>query len=294
MTPRHLDHAAVRVLIDRRFDGDPFTAEESRQLREHLSACPDCRGVYDRTVAVQRVAAGLPENMPTALESRLLFEETLARLPSRQPTGMPALVRLLEGLLLPAAAAAAVLVLLLPARPVPDSAVRSGLEDTQVRGGGTRLPDAGLGVSGIGPDGGEYEAVASEGVCLGDALRFYVTARRTELSYYFLFGIQAGGPLWYFPSPDEEASLQLPADRRLPWMVPFEIELAHRHRPEPLLLVLLLSPTPLSHTEVSDWVTRGGIPSAPERLEEAARARFGSRVAAAWAAVTLLDCGGKP
>jgi len=289
-----LDHRTVMTWFEGRFNGDFVSAEESARMREHLAGCPECRSACDRTVVMLRVAAGIDPGTPTRLESRLLFEETMVRLPQQDAPARFPLLRFVQGLLLPAAVAAAALVLLLPARPLHDPRPPAGIEDTMPRGAAPRLPDAGLGVSGVAADGAEYEAIASDGVCLCEALRFYVTARRPDLSYYFLFGIQGGRPLWYFPTPEEGGSPALPPKERMAWMVPYEIELAQRHRPGPLTLVLLLSPTPLAAKEVAEWVERGGATAAPDGLGAAAQARFGDSVAAASVRVTLMDCGGTP
>jgi len=289
-----LDHARTRTLIEQRLDGEPLTATESNLLRAHLDSCPDCRQAYDRALVFRRAAAGVPLHQPTGLESRLLFEETMARLSQSPAETKSPFLRLLLASLLPAAAVAALVVVLLPAGPAGDPDFRPSAENLPVRGTAQALPDAGLGVSGIAIDGAEYEAVESDGVCLADALRFYLTARRSDLSYYFLFGIQEGTPLWYFPSRREASSPVLPGEGRIAWKVPFEIELAHRHRPGPLRLVLLLSPGPLTVDEVSDWVTRGGASGAPETIPTSVRTRFGNSTAAAWAEVSVLDCGGRP
>jgi hypothetical protein len=108
------------------------------------------------------------------------------------------------------------------------------------------LPVAGLGLSGVDSEGREYEVVEGDGLCLADALRFYVRSRKKELSHYFLFGLQQGtGPIWYFPSPEEGESLRLSGGTDGPVMVPWEIEVGRRHRPGRLAVVLMLSERPL-------------------------------------------------
>jgi hypothetical protein len=100
-------------------------------------------------------------------------------------------------------------------------------------------------------EGGEYEAAAAEGVCLADALRFYVTAREERFDHCFVLGISGAAALhWYVPDAEEGESFLLPGGKRIGWMVPYEIGLSAEHAVGPLVVVALFSAGPLRLEDV--------------------------------------------
>ncbi|MBM4372452.1 MAG: hypothetical protein FJ098_12405, partial [Deltaproteobacteria bacterium] len=312
MTPTHQtlpphSHSAAMELVRRRLAPGGLDRIEAAQLRKHLRICNECRRYNDRRIQVIRTAAGVPEGETAGIESLALFEETLARagiaLPAPDARSVPAWLRPLEWGLGLAAAALVALLVLTPQGGKPPQGGRGdpGTEELRSRGGpgDGSLPAAGLGLSGIDPEGAEYEVVESEGACIQDRLRFYVTSREEGLEWYFLFGVpEAGAPVWYFPSPEEARSHGLepgPSGERVARPVPWEIELAGRHRPGRLAVVGLFSRVPLLYPDVASWVGevlgRHEDGTTADWKEEAAK-RFGPDVVPVLVALSVLDCEG--
>lgn len=253
---RQIRHAEAMELARRRLAPEGLTGREAEALRVHLRACEECRGQYERRTAVLRAAAGSTAAGALGVESRVLMEETLHRLglapPQPQQEGLPMWARWVWGTI----AALVLLVVVLPPSPQDQRGVAPDFSYLQSRGAADELPEVGLGLSGVDDRGLEYEVVESQGVCLEDALRFYVTSRNPDIRYYFLFGLQpAGEVLWYFPLPEEGRSYSIVEGEEIIKMVPFEIELAKRHTPGPLTVVGLFSAEPLSFSAVSVRIT---------------------------------------
>jgi len=296
---RDIGHLPAIELIGRKFSPAGLSAEESVSLRGHLASCGSCRSRYDERVAMLRVASGSGEHEPLGLESRLLMEETFSRMGKESPEreGGWDFLRAAHWVL---GSATALLLVVLAAQPL----LYDGRERTRPvsdheflsRGSDAVLPAVGIGLSGIDPEGREYEVVESDGACLQDALRFYVTARKQGYVHYFLFGIQDNERiLWYFPLPEEGNSYQIPATRTVAHMVPYELELQERHAAGSLTVYGVFSKQPLSFTDVAARVERlvrsaGGL--AGPRLRDALDRLAPKGVLTTSVSLSIISCGG--
>jgi hypothetical protein len=251
-TRQQIGHSEAWELACRRLAPEGLTGREAEALRTHLRECNECRRKYERRMLMLRAAAGKGMAQTLGVESRALMQETLHRLglAHEQPRheGLPTWARWVWGTV----AALALLVLVFPPSGQNQRGVAPDFSYLQSRGTLDELPDVGLGLSGVDDRGLEYEVVESQGVCLEDALRFYITSRNPDIRFYFLFGLQPTGEvLWYFPLPEEGSSYSIPDGEELVKMVPFEIDLPKRHAPGPLTVVALFSAEPLLFSAVS-------------------------------------------
>ena len=298
MSKRHdISHAGARRLVERKFGPAGLEPSEASALRTHLAGCGECRSHYDLRVAVLRAVAGVGPAVPLGVESRLLMEETFARLiPRRQPAvrGLDAL-RFAEWAL--GGAAAVMLAVLVAYSPLSRQAGVKPHQDNLLasRGALDELPEVGIGLSGVDFDGREYEVVDSDGACLADGLRFYVTSREADYGHYFLFGLlDDSDVLWYFPLPEERTSYVIPADSEMPYMVPFELELHGRHRVGSLTVYGLFGSGPVLLEDVASAVERvrrdGALVTAGDLAEALGSAR-GAGVLATELTLNIIDCG---
>ena len=288
-----MNHARARTPIDARWQGR-LPAAEAAALRHHLAECDDCRTVYDRTVALRRLAAGNQPHEPLPTESNLLFGEVLGQLPKRQQRPSAASWyswRLAAGL----AAAALVLLVVAPWQYLPEG-TRLPDELMQERGAVRTLPGAGLGLSGVDHDGAEYEVVESNGICLQDFLRFYVNRRESSFRSYFVFGVDESGTAhWYAPLPAERYSYPLLEEFGKPVAVPYQIDLEQGHQVGSLVVVALFSSDPLAWRAVDELLPRhmGSLLADPREGAAALAADLGGGVLPAVQQTRIITCGGK-
>lgn len=276
-------HARVRRIVDRRLSSVSCTSIDNALMREHIDHCDVCREYYNRRVVLIRTVSGGLATQATGLESRRLFEEVMGKVdrPSSRPEPRRAWFPLAA-----AATLSAMAVIAIVATP-PDNAEYYG-----VRGGVDVLPSVGIGLSGIDADGNEYEVVESGEICVTEYLRFYVTARDSQLKYYFIFGINNGVFVPYFPLPEEQESFVFDGRSSVAHMVPWEIRLDQRHSAGTLDVVGVLSDVPLQYDLVSravDWWLLDS--ESPDALGEILEAESGAVVDVAWAGTNLVDCG---
>jgi len=118
-------------------------------------------------------------------------------------------------------------------------------------------------------EGSEYEVAESKGVCICDALRFYLTSRDPSLTNYVVFGLQNGKILWYFPEPGETAAYAFPAHTRFPLMLPWETVLASRHEVGPAVAVAVLSDRKLDPETIERALGFADSEMDPEAIERA-------------------------
>lgn len=294
-----MQHQRTRELMAQRLGREGLSGEEAAELREHLAACEQCRNDYDRRVEALRAMTGVATEEPAGFESRALMNETFARLDALE--GAPAASRWWLPSLRLAGAGALVAVVVLAVwvnreqlfAPEDHRAPQVLLS----RGADAPLPDVGLGISGVDGDGQEYEIVESDGVCLTDALRFYVTSRTDEYRYYFLFGLHPDGKLkWYFPSREEQVSFPFPEAQTVAHRVPYEIELWKKHRRGGHVVVGLYSEKPLELERVERAVEtalgKGDLDPRNGAGSESVSLFLGDGVATAAVALNIIDCGG--
>lgn len=290
-------HTRARDLIARRVVGAAVAPPDAQWLAEHLGACPDCMDRYDRAEGAVAVMTGMKPDQPQGITSRRLMEDTFAKLADKQPQTRPIWWWL--GLNRWVAASMALAVAVTTVWIVSGTWDKAPTRRPQLlsRGGEQPLPAVGFGFSGIDEKGDEYEVVESDGVCLGHALRFYVTAREQSFTHYLIFGVQDEDVHWYFPTPEEGLSYELPQvpGERVAHMVPYEIELWKKHRSGAVQLVGLFSDRPLAQASVRNHLERlrdeksaGGKSTLGARIGAA----LGPGVQAVQAAVEVIDCGG--
>ncbi|MGM0578468.1 MAG: hypothetical protein ACQEXJ_22280 [Myxococcota bacterium] len=241
-TPR--PHRRTRRLVRRYLDPRrPWDRRRDAALREHLRDCEPCRDHYRRAVVAHRLMVGGDADTPSGFETRRQMD---AVLPAEGPrvTKRPAVV---VGVLAGAAAAAALVLTVLPPRADEASGPATSPEtlDLRTRGGEEERPAAGLGVSGVDADGAEYEILASDGVRRGDWLRLSYSNDREDLDHLAVTGLQADRePILYAPAPpDETESLSIGTGRTV--TLPFEAAVGDDHAVGPLRLVALFTADPL-------------------------------------------------
>jgi len=294
-----MQHERTRELMERRLDRGGISAPEAAELREHLAACEQCRVAYDHRVEMVRAMTGVTPGEPAGFESRALMDETFARLDAVEAA--PAVSRGWLPSLRLAGATALVAVVVLAGwlnreRLFPPQGQRAS-QVLLSRGGENPLPDVGLGVSGVDAEGREYEIVESRGVCLHDALRFYVTSRTDEYRYYFLFGLRPDGEIhWYFPSREEQKSFSFPETKTVAHKVPYEIELWKKHGQGGHVVVGLFSKDPLELSRVERAVEtalgKGDLDPRDGSGIGSLSSVLGDVVAPAAVALDIIDCGG--
>lgn len=289
-----MSHRKAHKLIGLRVTGTPLSLAQGAWLKEHLSGCPECAGRYDRAHSAVQAITGLAEDAAALPGNQALMADTFALL--AQGTGAaacrPAFVpwpRL--------AALCAVLAVVIGLTWALSGPWFSNPDRSSVllsRGGVDGLPEVGLGLSGIDDEGQEYEVVDSRGACLGHALRFYVSSRSEKLTHYFILGLQGNTVHWYFPSPEEGASYELPADpeQRIAAMVPWEIELWKRHRVGGIKVLGLFSERPLARADVEAAVSVLRREGEPEDWAKSIRAALGGDLATVEILLDVIDCGG--
>ncbi len=291
-----LSNRRAGALMRQRFEPGGISPSDAVALRAHLASCEGCRSAYDRLALVRRLAAGQAADEPLASESRALLAEVLVR--AGEPA-VPARGGWLFGWRSWGAVAAAAAVAVVVLVSLPRTAVRQEMDPTtesRARGVDRPLPPVGLGLSGVDPEGLEYEVVESGRVCREDALRFYVTRREPAWGYFFLFGIDGSGAVhWYAPVPEEGVSYALPEALGRPEPMPWEVVLRHGHREGPLLVVALFSGEPLGLTAVEAALSGRGtaLLEAPEGAAALAEA-LGGGVLAATRSTRIIQCGERP
>ncbi len=241
-------HFRTHRLLKRYVLGPSLGHNSSVRVATHLTHCDACRTRYDALTARLQQVSGMAAHRSTQWQRDALFERVMGELPAISDASsvgagaqVNSVVPMFPAWRLGIAAAAMVaLVVTVWARwPYPQSqfAVDSD-EYAAVRGGVDDLPAAAFGVSGVDPQGGEYEVVFSEGVCPQDALRFYARVRDPEFSHVLLFAIQEQNvePLWYFPDSTTVRTFEVPESAE-PWLFPDEIPLAPNHAAGALLVV---------------------------------------------------------
>ena len=279
-----------------------WDAAQDGELRAHLDECERCRGAYRRAVMGHRLVLGADPGLPSGFEQERMLAAVLDQVaPEPARLGLVSSARqrlsalLDQGLasmaaaLLGAAAVAALLVLVWPPGPAPDSGVGGGegaAGGFQTRGDGERRVLVGIGISGVTAAYTEYEVVASEGAHLGDYFRFSYSCERPDLHYLFLAGLQPERPVIpYAPLPPEETqSLPIHAGRTI--SLPFEARLAARHVAGPLRVVAIFTSRPLLATDVEPALDPALATADPAEAE--ARFRTSLKLPDA-AVVQLLD-----
>ncbi|MBN2358366.1 MAG: zf-HC2 domain-containing protein [Deltaproteobacteria bacterium] len=239
------EHDHVERLVDRYFAGKlaPGRVDE---MRRHLRECDACRARYDRLALAEQRAVGQAEARALA-DLRLLEDVVGASQLARRPE--PARRRWLAYALAPTVAVAATFALVIL------NQTPSGDERLVARGPGATGAAVGVGVAAVDPARGlVYDARRPEGIALDHRLRFSYSNSAGEARYLFLFGLDEElMPYWYFPLPEEKTSLAIergPAARQLP--LPYETELARRHRAGRLRVVALFSVDPIALTAVEE------------------------------------------
>lgn len=298
-----MQHKRTRELMERRLSRGRISSSEAAELREHLAACEECRLAYDRRVEIVRAMTGVTPGEPAGFESRALMDETFARLDAPEATSAVSR-RWLPSLRLAGAAALVAVVVLAGwfnrERLFPPGDQRAS-QVLLSRGGETALPGVGLGVSGVDAEGREYEVVESNGVCLRDALRFYVTSRVPAYRYYFLFGLRPDGEIhWYFPSREEQLSFPFPEtfpdEGAIAHKVPYEIELWKKHGRGGHVVVGLFSEDPLELVRVERAVEtalgKGDLAPRDGSGIESLSSVLGDGVEPATVVLDIIDCGG--
>jgi len=273
--------------------GRRLSADDRAFLRGYASRMPDGDGPSERVAeAVRRLIHGDPE-VATGAERRILFEEIMERREGQRTTAPSTF--LVFGWAGAVAAASLVALLLIP-WDAPRLTDGDPSEHVAVRGAQDMLPAAGLGISGVDPEGSEYEVIHGEGLCAADALRFYLTVRDDRTPHYVLFGVQdLDDPMWYLPTPREAAAPVVPEIPTRVWMIPFEIEVSGTHDAGPVSIVCILSEEPIQFASLeAAWRDADGA-DVPSRAAAAAATMTDGAVRILVEEIEILeDCRRRP
>lgn len=251
-----LDHDRVARLVDAYYAGE-LEHEQTAQMRQHLQDCEPCRALYDRRAAAESTAIG-DENASSVADLRVMqgvLADPSLRAQRPQEKRWWALF-----VLAPVAAVAAALVFTLSLPPSESQLV--------ARGAASQPGALGIGVAAVDPATGHvYDARQPEGVSLQHRLRFSYSDYRAQDGYLFLFGVDdALQPYWYFPLPEEGQSISVKGGAQQQ-LLPYETELARRHRAGRLRIVALFSAAPIAMTDVATVLQT--LRAQPRALREA-------------------------
>jgi len=262
---------ATRELTRRYLDPRrSWDADRDAELRAHVRDFEACASLYRRAVVKHRLLVGGDAGTPTGFERERRLQALMsghedATKASRGSRREAVIAAAIAGL-------AAVLVFAVAPALVGDD------PGPQPRGPDTGGPIVGVGVSGVTDDGGEYEVVAAGSAGLDDWVRFSYTNEREDLGWLFLVGLQpdrAPGErlVWLAPLPDEQQSLPIEIAT---WRdLPFEIRLAARNRPGPLIVVAVFTREPLRVADVGRALDPAPEARLPSELTSDVRTRLG-------------------
>lgn len=252
---------------------------QDEALRELMRADEGARAVYDRAVTAHRLLVGGDPEVPSGFEQARMFAALCEDGSPASSTPYRRWWPALAGAALTALAGALLVFGPGVSPPLdPGSEGPGGVGDSSYTGakgpehGG---PLVGLGITGVGESGGEYEVVASSEAFLGDYFRFTYSNERPELGYLFIVGLQPGAeaPVWYAPLPDEVESLPAKTGRFIG--LDFEIRLAARHRAGPLKVVAIFSPRPVRVADVARAFDASPSRLVPSELQSHLRQALG-------------------
>lgn len=244
-------------LLEQSFLGD-LDAAGLRELHQHLTACAECRAVYERQVAVERRLEPGDPPLPAA-HLDVIGQAVLAQVMAAEPKAEPSRPSWLHWIVaVPALAALALVAYVV--RPVDDG--------FQARSGASRSVE-GLRAFCIGLDGGSSRILAS--AALGEAPLRCGTADSLQFSYttgeeplhLAIASVPDGvdGPVLQYTAGD--ATLPVAA-RALDQPLPYSTRLAARHAPGKRLLLALFFDQAKTASEIEEAaraISRGAKPA---------------------------------
>lgn len=253
-----MTHSSIHAMIDRAFL-DELSAEESADLRAHLSSCPGCRARYNRLMVAERVLSGGPAAVGRASERELdaARVRVFAAIDRDQRRAGRPLRAWLGGLLVATAAAAAAALFFVAVPP-------RGLEGEgtfRVRGATPGVRPATLRAFCVDGAGQARELSPEAPACPLGGLLELALANQGKYRHVFVVGVQEDlSPRWYSPRPPEERSVEAPPAEE--GQVPFgpSIRLAVNHHAGPLVVHALFSDVPLAAADVTRAIQRSGKP----------------------------------